>query len=67
METTVVTAALKKDDLDRFDPRAAYRLVVVGVDDSEESLEAVRQAASLTDASSTIVCAMDFQIGSAVM
>jgi nucleotide-binding universal stress UspA family protein len=68
MEMTVVSAALKNDRLDRSDPSAAYRRVVVGVDDSEESLEAVRQAATLTDAGSTIeLVAADIQDATSVL
>jgi nucleotide-binding universal stress UspA family protein len=54
METTLLTASLGEEQLQHVEPRSQFGLIVVGVDDGSAALEAVRQAAALADANTTI-------------
>jgi nucleotide-binding universal stress UspA family protein len=54
MEVTLVKATLTDEQVQSFDCYSRFRSVVVGVDDTDESLEAARQAAALADPGATI-------------
>src|SRR5438270_678673 len=51
---TATTATFTEHDLEGLQPATHFELIVVGVDHSDETLEAVRQAGALADAESTI-------------
>lgn len=54
MEAPVIASAIPSGEAHALGASGSFRLIVVGVDSSDESLEAVRQAEALADVNSTV-------------